>query len=154
MIARISSLASSRWWAALAIALAIFTVARTNTVDAPADAMTFDAGLPERSEGIAGIAAPSLDRALSEGGAAGIELDQVRYLWTLESEVRALEAELAVARERARLLQESYSALERKFMHLTSSLPLAGIPADGTTNTPNAPAGANVAGDPLGRNPR
>ena len=124
---RSSRMPSRRWWAALAVALSALIVARTNTVDAPADAMVTD---------LAGSDAPSSVEA--KRGGAGFTLpspggpsdgDSSRYLWTLESEIRALESELAVERARAELLQESYSALESKFMRLTAALPLMDGPA-------------------------
>ncbi|MGD2016700.1 MAG: hypothetical protein PVJ89_01175 [Planctomycetota bacterium] len=155
MIQRISRYASSRWWAALAIGLAILTVARTNTVDAPADAMTLDAAAPDRSAGIAGIAAPSLELARSGQPGAEVQLDHVRYLWTLESEVRALESELAVERARAQLLQESYRALQDKFMRLSAALPLlTGSNPSPSIHVPVPAAATTAAGTSLGRNPR
>lgn len=124
---RSSRLPSRPWWAALAVALSALIVARTNTVDAPADAMMID---------VAGSGARSSVEA--ERGGAGFTLpspgdpsdgDSSRYLWTLESEIYALESELAVERARAELLQESYSALEAKFMRLTAALSLIEGPA-------------------------
>ncbi len=115
---------SRSWWTALAVALAVLVVARTNTVDAPADAMTVGFGAPESGPGAdasavrgAGFTLPSAPGATDTG-------DSTRYLWTLESEIRALESELAVERARARLLQDSYGALEEKFLRLTAALPL------------------------------
>jgi len=140
-----SRMPSRRWWAALAVALSILVVARTNTVDAPADAMMVDlADAGERpniktDQRGAGFTLPS-PGAPSDG-------DSSRYLWTLESEIRALESELAVERARAELLQQSYSALEAKFMRLTAALPLIAAPARGpmvqqslTGNEPGADA--------------
>lgn len=179
MIQHVSRMASSRWWAALAIALAIFTVARTNTVDAPADAMTFEGGAPDQSRGIDGIASPSLELSLPSAPGASVEsqLDTTRYLWTLESEIRALETELAVERARAQILQESYSALEDKFLHLTAALPLLSTvaeveqvrdpahpaadehgvvlaPAASRTTTRSVPVSPEGAGSQLERKPR
>jgi hypothetical protein len=133
---RSSRMPSRRWWAALAVALSALIVARTNTVDAPADAMMADlAGSDapssvEAERGGAGFTLPSPGAGFtlpSPGGAS--DGDSSRYLWTLESEIRALESELAVERARAELLQESYSALESKFMRLTAALPLMDGPA-------------------------
>jgi len=121
-----SRMPSRRWWAAVAVALSVLIVARTNTVDAPADAMVVDLADPgasvEAGHAAAGFTLPSPGTP-SDG-------DSSRYLWTLESEIRALESELAVERARAELLQQSYSDLEAKFMRLTAALPLVVSPGN------------------------
>ena len=83
-----SRMPSRRWWAAVAVALSVLIVARTNTVDAPADAMVVDLADPgasvEAGHAAAGFTLPS-PGAPSDG-------DSSRYLWTLESEIRALDS--------------------------------------------------------------
>lgn len=159
---------SGRWWTALAVALAVLVVARTNTVDAPADAMTIGPGGPESSSRPAAARAPVSGFTLPGAPDAG---DSTRYLWTLESEIRALESELAVERARAELLQESYGALEEKFLLLTAALPLLvtdserngrpnGRPNAGSNEDPNDPTNPSVSTGPsrsglhFERNPR
>lgn len=122
-----SRMPSRRWWAALAVALSVLIVARTNTVDAPADAMTVDLADTGARRGVEEGQAGSGFTLPSPGAPA--DGDSSRYLWTLESEIRALESELAVERARAELLQQSYSALEAKFMRLTAALPRVAAPA-------------------------
>ena len=126
MIRRLSQLADSRWWAVLAVLLAIVTVARTNTVDAPADAMAPEerAAASSGAQGGAVKSTVQLSLPSASGGSLEEADGSARYLWTLESEIRALESELAVERARAQLLQGSYSALEGKFLRLTAALPL------------------------------
>ena len=83
--------------------------------------MAIGPGGPESSSRPAAPRAPVAGFTLPGAPDAG---DSTRYLWTLESEIRALESELAVERARAELLQESYGALEEKFLLLTAALPL------------------------------
>ena len=154
---------SGGWWTALGVALAVLVVARTNTVDAPADAMTIGLGAPEPIPGSGGAGAPGVGFTLPSAPGASDAGESTRYLWTLESEIRALESELAVERSRARLLQESYGALEEKFLRLTAVLPLLVPDAERDRRSgegqpqptkPSVSTGPKWSGTQLERSPR
>lgn len=133
MIFRATDWMSSRWWAALAIAMAFILVARTGTVGAPAAEERVDDRPMTRR-----FAQRDLDR--------GALVTYTRAKRTLENHVRDLEdqlvtlqTELELERERAEILASGYQDLEAKFDRVTSSV-RGLVEADATIDGDLAPA--------------